>query len=70
MYMLQDLNIDKIIQMKWIKGEDNSADIGTKNLDHASQTKETEVLCGSNFGARDGIARQQSRDSNTQKIVL
>ncbi len=27
LYMLQDLNKDKIIQMKWIKGEENSAEI-------------------------------------------
>ncbi len=46
LYMLQDLNEDKIIQMKWIKGEENSVDLGTKNLDHASHAKHTKTLCG------------------------
>jgi len=48
LYMLRDLNEDKIIQMKWVKGEQNSADLGTKNLDHASHTKHTKTLCGDN----------------------
>ncbi len=48
LYMLQDLNEDKIIQIKWIKGEDNLADLGTKNLNHASHHKHTKTLCGDN----------------------
>ncbi len=47
-YMLHDLNKDKIIQMKWIEGENNSVDLGTKSLHHASQTKHTKTLCGDN----------------------
>ncbi len=64
--------------MEWIKGENNSADLGTKNLDHASHAKHIKVLCCDNdkisnfhlqFGVREGITRQQSRDLNTPKIV-
>ncbi len=32
--------------MNWIKDEDNSADLGTRNLNHASHTKHTKALCG------------------------
>ncbi len=31
-----------------IEGEDNSAALGTKNLDHTSHTKHTKALCGDN----------------------
>ncbi len=75
LYMRQDLNKDKIIQMNWMKDEENSADLGTRNLNHASHTKHTKALCGDinknfNFCHREGITRQQSRDLNTLKIVL
>ncbi len=46
MYMLRDLNEQKIIQMEWVDGNENSADLGTKNLDTASHKKHTAVLCG------------------------
>ncbi len=48
LYMLRDLNEDKIIQMKLIKGEENSAFLGTKNLVQASHAKHSKTLCGNN----------------------
>ncbi len=48
MYMLRDLNKDKIIQIKWIEFEDNLAYLGTKNCDYASHTKHTKTLCSNN----------------------
>ncbi len=45
MYMLCDLNEQKLIQMEWVDGNKNSADLGTKNLDIASHKKHTATLC-------------------------
>ncbi len=45
MYMLQDPNEQKLIQMEWIDGNENPADLGTKNLDATSHKKHTIMLC-------------------------
>ncbi len=43
LYMLQDCNRGKIIQMKWIKDEDNSADPGTNTINYASHAKHSYI---------------------------
>ncbi len=48
MYMLCDLNEQKLIQMEWVDGNKNSTDLGTKNLDIASHKKHMAALCGNN----------------------
>ncbi len=47
-YMLRKLNEQTIIQMEWVDGNENSADLGTKNLDITSHKKHTATLCGNN----------------------
>ncbi len=74
MYMLQDLNKDKIIQMKWIKGEENSTDLGTNHLDNTSHTKYTKALSGKNDKISNFHHKMVLQDNrvelNHPKIVL
>ncbi len=48
MYMLHDLNKQKLIQVIWVDGNKNPSDLGTKNLDAASHKKHIKTLSGNN----------------------
>ncbi len=43
-----NLNEQKRIQIEWIDGNENSADLGTENLDITSHKKHTATLCRNN----------------------
>ncbi len=45
-YMLCNLNKQKLIHIEWIDGIKKSADLGTKNLNTSSHKKHTTTLCG------------------------
>jgi hypothetical protein len=45
-WFLRDLKEEGIIEVKWIAGDDNSADLFTKNLQGPLFEKHTKTYCG------------------------
>ena len=43
---IRELKEAGVLEIKWIKGEDNCADLFTKNLDGASYAKHESVFSG------------------------
>ncbi len=48
MYMLHDINVQKLKQIEWVDRIKNSTNLGTKYLDAASHKKHTTTLCSNN----------------------
>ena len=47
MFFLRELKEDGLVSFKYIPGEENEADIFTKNVDAATLHRHTEKMCGS-----------------------